>query len=497
MELDYPLFVRVAHVFNILFISLMMRSGMEILSSFPKLYLNDHCRPGSEWLRLSRKKTPTDRPWISLEEEVTFPVLVSLPGNRELGLARHWHFAVAMGWMLTGVIYVALLLFGSQWQRLVPTSWAIFPQAWQALVVYMSFHLPPAGNPYNALQQLTYFAVIFVLAPIQIATGLAMSPAFSGRFPWYLRFLGGKQVARSAHFIGLCLFFAFLVAHTAMVIIHGVPKEFAKIVLGSDHASSSLAVYVGLAAIAVILLINVGATVVTRRKPRQSQHALGVLVDPMQRAFSRLRSHQHYLAGDITPTDELWVNGYPPASAEYSDLEKTAFKGYRLEVRGLVDQPLSLSLDDLRQLKRRDQVTKHNCIQGWTGVAAWGGVPFASLQELCRPRANARYAVFHAFDDKSISGNQKEKEMGGGIFYEVVDLRLLADEQSILAYELNGAPLPTKHGAPLRLRVEMQLGFKMVKWIRAIEFVEDYAAFGAGQGGWREDHAYYSNQVGI
>jgi len=90
MELDYPLFVRVTHVFNVLFISLMMRSGLEILSSFPKLYLNEHCRPGSEWLRLSSKKTPTDRPWISLEEEVTFPVLLSLPGNRELGLARHW-----------------------------------------------------------------------------------------------------------------------------------------------------------------------------------------------------------------------------------------------------------------------------------------------------------------------------------------------------------------------------------------------------------------------
>lgn len=187
----------------------------------------------------------------------------------------------------------------------------------------------------------------------------------------------------------------------------------------------------------------------------------------------------------------------PPASAEYSELEKAAFKGYRLEVRGLVDRPLSLSLDGLRRLDRRDQVTKHNCIQGWTGVAAWAGVPFATLQKLCRPRANARYAVFHAFDDKSTSGNQKEKEAGGGIFYEVVDLRLLADEQSILAYELNGAPLPTKHGAPLRLRVEVQLGFKMVKWIQSIEFVEDYAAFGAGQGGWREDHAYYSNQVGI
>jgi DMSO/TMAO reductase YedYZ molybdopterin-dependent catalytic subunit/thiosulfate reductase cytochrome b subunit len=497
MHLGYPLFVRLTHGFNILFLSLMLRSGMEILSSFPKLYLNDHCRPGSEWLRLSSIRTPRDRPWISLEEEVTFPAVVSLPGNRELGLARHWHFAVAAGWLLTGLVYVVLLFTSDEWPRLVPTSWSVLPQAWEALRTYLSFHLPPDGNPYNPLQQLAYFAVVFILAPVQIVTGLAMSPAFSGRFPWYLRFLGGKQVARSAHFVGLCLFSGFLVVHTAMVLVHGLPNEMSKMVLGSDRAGLAPALGVGLGGIGLILLINVGATLLSRRRPRDVQHALGVLLDPMQRLLSRLRSHQHYRIDDITPTRELWVNGYPPEGNEYADLRVGAFKDYRLEVHGLVENPLSLSLDDLRALERQDQVTKHHCIQGWTGVAAWAGAPFQALEALCVPKPSAQYAVFYSFDDKSTSGNKKEKEVGGGLFYEAVALTLLRAPQSILAYELNAEPLPVEHGAPLRLRVEAQLGFKMVKWIRAIEFIDDYGQIGVGQGGWREDHAYYSNQVGV
>jgi len=496
-ELAFPLFVRLAHVFNILFLSLLLRSGMEILSSFPKLYLNDHCRPGSEWLRLSRVRTLTDRPWISLEEEVTFPAIVALPGNRELGIARHWHFAVAVAWLLTGLIYVFLLFASPQWQRLVPTTWSVFPGAWHALTTYLSFRLPPDGNPYNPLQQLTYFGIVFILTPVQIATGLAMSPALVGRFPRYLGLFGGKQVARSIHFGGLCLFFVFLLVHTAMVVVHGVSVEFAKMVLGSADADRALALTVGLAAVALILLINIAVTVLSRRNPRGVQHGLGFLVDPLQGLLSRLHSRQQYAAGDVTPTAELWVNGYPPAGEDYAALQQNGFAAYRLEITGLVEKPLRLSLDELHALPAHRQVTKHHCIQGWSGVAAWTGVPFSGLEALCVPRPNARFAVFHAFDDKSTSGNPKEKGVGGGLFYEAIDLRLLRGSQCIVAFDLNGEPLPVEHGAPLRLRVETQLGFKMVKWIRAIEFVEDYAVIGSGQGGWREDKAYYSNLVGI
>jgi DMSO/TMAO reductase YedYZ molybdopterin-dependent catalytic subunit len=98
-------------------------------------------------------------------------------------------------------------------------------------------------------------------------------------------------------------------------------------------------------------------------------------------------------------------------------------------------------------------------------------------------------------DDKATSAAEAEEKEG--FFYEAVDVRLLRHPQTILAYEMNGRPLPIPHGAPLRLRLEVQLGFKMVKWLRAIEFVEEYAHIGEGHGGWREDHAYYYQSVAI
>lgn len=135
----------------------------------------------------------------------------------------------------------------------------------------------------------------------------------------------------------------------------------------------------------------------------------------------------------------------------------------------------------------------HNCIQGWTNVAEWGGVPLAAVVARARPRPEARQLVFHAFDDKG----QTEGEGRFGYFYGTLPLELATRPQTILALEMNGQPLPIEHGAPVRLRVETQLGFKMVKWIRSIEFVEDYATVGMGQGGWREDQQYYTRLAGI
>jgi DMSO/TMAO reductase YedYZ molybdopterin-dependent catalytic subunit len=113
---------------------------------------------------------------------------------------------------------------------------------------------------------------------------------------------------------------------------------------------------------------------------------------------------------------------------------------------------------------------------------------------LCRPLPTARHVLFLAFDDKSTS---EPHSRGSGYFYGTLDLDLAGHPQTILAYEMNGEPLPVRYGAPLRLRVETQLGFKMVKYIRAIEFIEDYGRFGLGQGGWREDFQYYSREAGI
>jgi DMSO/TMAO reductase YedYZ molybdopterin-dependent catalytic subunit/thiosulfate reductase cytochrome b subunit len=496
--LGFPLWIVVTHFLNLLLMTLMARSGLEILSAFPKLYGTDHCAPGHELIRFSRKVLCADSPrlWSSQEEEESWPPLIALPGRKNLGIGRHWHFLTVQFWVLTGLVYVALLCVSGQWVRLVPTSWTIVPAAFHSLSVYLDGSLPPQqpGLPYNAAQQLAYFAVVFVLAPLQIATGAAMSPAVLARFPWYGRLFGGKQVARLLHFAGLSAFGAFVLVHTAMVVVHGVPEEFAHIVLGSSdpRADHPLALAVGLGGIGVVALINVAATVLSLGHRRRTQRLLGAAAEPMQRLLSRfLVSRQGH--GRVKVSPFLRVNGYPPTDPEYQALVQGGFAGYRLQVRGLVETPLTFSLEQLRALEVSEQVTLHSCIQGWTGVAAWTGVPLARVLAACRPLGNARHVVFHAFDDKGVT----EPEDGTGHFYESIPIELTDRPRTILALEMNGRPLTIPHGAPVRLRIETQLGYKMVKWVRSIELVADLATVGLGQGGWREDHQYYGRTAGI
>jgi DMSO/TMAO reductase YedYZ molybdopterin-dependent catalytic subunit len=188
------------------------------------------------------------------------------------------------------------------------------------------------------------------------------------------------------------------------------------------------------------------------------------------------------------------VNGRPPAEDSYLAMAHDQFANYNLTVSGLVDRPLSLTLADLRAMPKQTQITKHCCIQGWSGIAEWGGVSLRHIVGLCHPCGSARYIVFYAFDNKSTS---EPHAQGPGHFYGTIRVELAEDPQTMLAYEMNGQPLPILHGAPLRLRVETQLGFTMVKYIRAIEFVEGYKAIGQGQGGWREDYQYFSQEAGI
>jgi len=151
-----------AHFFNFLFITLLIRSGIEIIGAHPKFYWRDDALPGSEWIRFTRKRIPKDPNWTAEDEIEAMSPWTALPGHNNLGLGRHWHFWALNGWLLAGLIYVVLLFTTPQWRRLVPTSWEIFPTAWQAIVAYAHFRLPPNGNPFNGIQQLTYFFVIFI-----------------------------------------------------------------------------------------------------------------------------------------------------------------------------------------------------------------------------------------------------------------------------------------------------------------------------------------------
>jgi DMSO/TMAO reductase YedYZ molybdopterin-dependent catalytic subunit/thiosulfate reductase cytochrome b subunit len=490
-----PIWVVVTHFLNLLLMSLLARSGIEVLSAHPKLYRSDDSPPGRPLLRFSKKVfTPDSRHlWTSQDEEEEWSPVLALPGRGHLGLGRHWHFASVQFWVLTGVVYVALLFASGDWRHIVPQTAAIVPHAINATGSYLQFHFPPENAyGYNAAQQLSYFIVIFVLAPLQIATGAAMSPAVIGRFPRFARLFGGKQGARTLHFLGLCAFAVFLVIHTTMVVIHGVPKEMAVIALGSEHHSHAVAVVVAGVALLFVIAVNWAATAGSLRRPRRVQLLLGRLVDPMERALSRsFRSKQRFGAGDISPYHR--INGRPPPDNEYRELVENGFEHYRLEVSGMVERPLSLSLTDLRGLEWSDQITKHNCIQGWTDIAGWAGVPLAAILDVAGVQPGARYLVFHAFDDKG----KTEPQHGAGYFYGSTSIELARSPQAILALEMNGKPLAVEYGAPARVRLENQLGFKMVKWVRAIEVVRDYAAFGDGQGGWREDHQYYTTTAGI
>jgi DMSO/TMAO reductase YedYZ molybdopterin-dependent catalytic subunit/thiosulfate reductase cytochrome b subunit len=498
-ELGFPLWVRLAHWFNFLFMVLLVRSGIEILAAHPKLYWTDHCLPIRAWLKFTRKTMPADRMWTSADEEVECPAWLGLPGGHNLGLGRYWHYAAALGWLVTGILYVVLMCASHQWLRLVPTSWQIIPEAWRSFTMYATFRLPePPGSynydpdlPFNALQQLAYFTTIFILSPFMILTGLAMSPSLGARFPWYIRLFGGRQPARSLHFLGLVAFLGFFAVHMLMVVVHGIPTEMGKMVLGEEHGGHKLlATALGLGIIALVVLLNIAATRASLHWPRGVHNALSHVVDPIRNlAMHRSVSVQNWPEEWISPY--FRANGYPPIAAypeaqgdddTYERLLASNFADYRLEIGGLVEQPVALSVAELRAMPKHEHVTLHTCIQVWTSIGKWGGVLVGDVLARCRLKPEAKFLAFHSF---------ARHEKSGAPYYECIDIALANHPQTILAYELNGEPLPLQHGAPLRLRVETKLGFKMVKYLRSIEVVDDFRKVGEGQGGVREDHQQY------
>lgn len=194
--------------------------------------------------------------------------------------------------------------------------------------------------------------------------------------------------------------------------------------------------------------------------------------DALAREFTEAEISKAFRAnGSINPPD-----------AGYRALAREGFAGWRLAVDGLVERPLALSLAELRGMPARTQITRHDCVEGWSCIGKWKGVPLAMLLERARLRPQARYVVFHCADVMD------EKE--GAPYYESIDLVDAFHPQTILAYEMNGRPLPVEYGAPARMRVERQLGYKMAKYVMRIEAVESFAALGEGKGGYWEDRGY-------
>jgi DMSO/TMAO reductase YedYZ molybdopterin-dependent catalytic subunit len=190
---------------------------------------------------------------------------------------------------------------------------------------------------------------------------------------------------------------------------------------------------------------------------------------------------------DISPA--FRANGSTdPKGREYLNLVGNHFADWRLKVHGLVERELSLSIEELRALPGRTQITRHDCVEGWSCIGKWTGAPLAEILSRAGVKSEARFVVFHCADTLDDGGESGDPETTR--YYESIDLIDAAHPQTILAYDMNGEPLTIAHGAPLRLRVERQLGYKMAKYIMGIELLRSLDDLHGGRGGYWEDRGY-------
>lgn len=481
-----PIWVGVQHFFNLFLMIFIIRSGVQILSDHPRLYWTRHSTPGKDWFRI-QKPVPAEPLWTAKQDSISLPRQIGLPGIRHsIGLARWWHLGTDSLWLLNGLVFYVLLFTTSQWRRVVPTTWAEFPNAVSVLIQYLSLQWPTEHGwvAYNSLQLFAYFITIFLAAPLAFLTGLGMSPALSTRFKRISRLLS-IQTARSLHFLVFVWFVLFIVMHVTLVFTTGLLNNLNHI-YGARNDDSWVGFTVFAASMVVCIVGWVAATPFTLRHPRVVQRVGFALIGPAQRLFEHVDATPgEYTEKDISPY--FWHNGQYPDSDEYQALFDGGFVDYRLHINGLVENPVDLSLAELRALPYHEQITQHFCIQGWSGIAKWGGVSMQTLIDVVKPRNAVKWVVFYSLGD----GADK------GVYYDAHPIEQMSYHLTMLAYDMNGEPLSFGHGAPLRLRNETQLGFKQVKWIKGVEFVAHFSDIGGGYGGYNQDHEFFGYRQSI
>jgi methionine sulfoxide reductase catalytic subunit len=487
VESGFPWWLGYQHYLNLFLMLFMIRSGLQILADHPRLYLDGDCTPGRDWFRL-RGPVPRDQVWTAKQDSVTLPKWLGLPGIRHsIGLARWWHFSLDTLWLLNGIIFYILLFSTDQWMRLIPQSWDIIPNSISTAIQYASLDFPPRSGwlQYNGLQMIAYFTTVFVAAPLAMITGLLQSPAIAARFKTAKGLLN-RQVARTVHFAVLGYFIAFVLVHVTMVFATGLLGNLNHITRGvNDNSYGGLAMF-GIG-VALIVAAWVLATPFTLKYPRLIQHGGRLITGWFRDIFEKAKPIAKFEEKDISPY--FWPNGTGPDSEEYRLHLAEGFQHYKLKVGGLVENPVEISYAELQAMPKSEQITQHYCIQGWSGIAKWSGVRISEIMKIVRPKPEARYVIFYSF-----AHGAGEHE---GLYYDAHKIEHMHHDNSILAYEMNGKPLPELHGAPLRVRNELELGFKQVKWVQAVEFVETFKKLGSGEGGFNEDNEYYGYRAPI
>ena len=235
-------------------------------------------------------------------------------------------------------------------------------------------------------------------------------------------------------------------------------------------------------------LLNADRLTQSRTLQRVLDEADGWTLQSQRVLLSGGAMAKEFARADISP--HFKANGtLNPGGDDYTRAAREGFARWTLSIDGLVAHPMTLSLADLRRLPARTQITRHDCVEGWSAIAEWTGAPLGLLLRAAGVSPRAKFAVFHCADN--LDG---EPAKGGaerpGQYYESVALVDAFHPQTIIAYAMNGAPLDIPHGAPLRLRVERQLGYKQAKYLKRIEITDSFAGIGGGRGGYWEDRGY-------
>jgi DMSO/TMAO reductase YedYZ molybdopterin-dependent catalytic subunit len=211
-------------------------------------------------------------------------------------------------------------------------------------------------------------------------------------------------------------------------------------------------------------------------------------VEDLTSAAQHIFAGPHALAPEYSKADIAPVfraNGtLDPGTAEYQVHQASGFGNWRITVEGMVEHSLSLSMDDIKALPPRTQITRHDCVEGWSCIGEWTGAPLRLVLAAAKPKPEARYVVFYCADPMTAEGDPSH------FYYESLTLAEAGHPQTLLAYRLNGKPLDVAHGAPVRIRAERQLGYKQPKYVQRIVLVDDLSPIGGGKGGYWEDLGY-------
>ena len=237
-------------------------------------------------------------------------------------------------------------------------------------------------------------------------------------------------------------------------------------------------------------MIALGASACSKINESETTKSLFKAAEDGHRAVHRALAGKQGLAPEYSRAERSPTfrgNGsVTVADPFYQDQLAKGFPEWKLEVRGLVERPLALTLADVRALPQRTQITRHDCVEGWSAIGEWQGVQLAALLDAAKVKEDANFIVFRCADT-----------LGGREYYESIDMVDAYHPQTIIAHSLNGESLPEKNGAPLRMRIERQLGYKHAKYVKAIEAVTSFDQIGQGGGGYWEDVAGYQWYAGI